>query len=91
MERSQMDDFFGAYDRLNREATFDVFRAYLMQVVTIHHAMFKRLLFDQDTLPLELIELFEDAGKTYARISVDLKKIHGQSDSMLNSILKPES
>jgi hypothetical protein len=48
----------------------DFSRIYLKQVVTIHQAMFERLLFAEDaTVSLELAELFRDAGKTYLRIS----------------------
>ena len=45
-------------------------RNYLQQVVTIHCAMFERLLKDDDhPLPLELAELFEDAANTYLNFS----------------------
>ena len=48
----------------------DFSRTYLRQVVTIHQAMFERLLFDEDSaVSLELAELFHDAGKTYLQIS----------------------
>ena len=48
----------------------DFSRTYLKQVVTIHQAMFERLLFDQDAaVSLELAELFDDAGRTYLQIS----------------------
>ena len=48
----------------------DFSRIYLKQVVTIHQAMFERLLFAEDaTVSLELAELFHDAGKTYLQIS----------------------
>ena len=48
----------------------DFSRTYLKQVVTIHQAMFERLLFADDaTVSLELAELFNDAGKTYLKIS----------------------
>jgi hypothetical protein len=48
----------------------DFFRSHLKQVVSIHRAMFEKLLFeeDQDVGP-ELAELFEDAGKTYLQIA----------------------
>jgi hypothetical protein len=43
---------------------------YLKQVVTIHQAMFEKLLFDEDAaVSLELAELFQDAGRTYLQIS----------------------
>jgi hypothetical protein len=48
----------------------DFSRIYLKQVVTIHQAMFERLLFAEDAaVSLELAELFQDAGKTYLRIA----------------------
>ena len=51
------------------EAVWDYFRAYLRQVVGIHQTMFEKLLSDEGELPLELAELFKDAGDTYIRIS----------------------
>jgi hypothetical protein len=48
----------------------DFSRAYLRQVVSIHQAMFERLLFDEDaSVGEDLAELFQDAGKTYLRIA----------------------
>ena len=48
----------------------DFSRTYLKQVVTIHQAMFERLLFDEDaSVGEDLAELFQDAGKTYLRIA----------------------
>lgn len=48
----------------------DFFRSHLKQVVTIHQAMFQKLLFEDDSaVGLELAELFQDVGKTYLRIS----------------------
>ena len=42
----------------------------MKQVVTIHQAMFEKLLFDEDAaVSLDLAELFHDAGKTYLQIS----------------------
>jgi hypothetical protein len=39
-------------------------------VVTIHQAMFQKLLFDEDmTVGTDLAELFNDVGKTYLRIA----------------------
>lgn len=54
---------------LEREAVLDFFRSYLKQVVGIHQVMFEKLLAEDTELPLELAELFEDAGNTYIRIS----------------------
>jgi hypothetical protein len=48
----------------------DFSRTYLKQVVSIHQAMFEKLLFDEDaTVGQDLAELFQDAGKTYLRIA----------------------
>jgi len=48
----------------------DFSRTYLKQVVSIHQAMFERLLFDEDAaVGQDLAELFQDAGKTYLRIA----------------------
>ena len=48
----------------------DFSRAYLRQVVSIHQAMFERLLFDEDAaVGQDLAELSQDAGKTYLRIA----------------------
>ena len=44
--------------------------AYLKQVVAIHQAMFEKLLFDEDAaVSLDLADLFQDAGRTYLKIS----------------------
>jgi hypothetical protein len=48
----------------------DFSRTYMRQVVTIHQAMFEKLLFDKDAaMSPDLAELFHDAGKTYLQIS----------------------
>jgi hypothetical protein len=53
----------------------DFSRTYMKQVVTIHQAMFEKLLFDQDAaVSLELAELFQDAGRTYLQISERISK-----------------
>jgi len=57
------------YGPVQGEAVWDYFRAYLRQVVGIHQTMFEKLLSDEGELPLELAELFKDAGDTYIRIS----------------------
>jgi hypothetical protein len=55
--------------------TVDFSRTYIKQVVTIHQAMFEKLLFDQDAaVSLELAELFQDAGRTYLQISERITK-----------------
>ena len=48
----------------------DFSKDYLRQVVSIHQAMFQKLLFeDKSEIDLDLAELFQDVGKTYLRIS----------------------
>ena len=50
--------------------TVDFTRTYLRQVVSIHQAMFEKLLFDEDAaVGQNLADLFQDAGKTYLRIA----------------------
>lgn len=62
----------------NQEADIDAiteyFRAHLKQVVTLHMAMFEKLLFESDDIPVELAELFEDAGNTYIDISETISR-----------------
>ena len=51
--------------RENTGTNVDFSRAYMKQVVTIHQAMFEKLLFNEDAaVGLDLAELFRDAGKT---------------------------
>jgi hypothetical protein len=52
------------------------FRSELMQVVTVHQAMFQKLLFEHPALPLELAELFEDAGNVYLGFSEAISAQH---------------
>lgn len=48
----------------------EFYRLHLRQVVTIHQAMFQKLLFEEDSATdLDLAELFQDVGKTYLQIS----------------------
>ena len=48
----------------------DFYRSHLRQVVTIHQAMFQKLLFEEDSAAgPELAELFQDTGKTYLQIA----------------------
>jgi hypothetical protein len=48
----------------------DFYRNYLKEVVTIHQAMFEKLLFEEHAaVDMDLAELFQDVGKTYLRIS----------------------
>jgi len=54
----------------NASNTVDFSRTYLRQVVSIHQAMFEKLLFDeQAAVGQDLAELFQDAGKTYLQIA----------------------
>lgn len=54
----------------NASITVDFSRTYLKQVVSIHQAMFEKLLFDGEALVgQDLAELFQDAGKTYLQIA----------------------
>lgn len=53
----------------------DFYRSHLRQVVTIHQAMFQRLLFDENAATeTALAELFQDVGKTYLRISEQISE-----------------
>jgi hypothetical protein len=48
----------------------DFSRTYLKQVVSIHQAMFEKLLFDEGAaVGLDLADLFYDASKTYLQIA----------------------
>jgi hypothetical protein len=48
----------------------DFYRSHLQQIVSIHQAMFQKLLFEENSaVDLDLAELFQDVGKTYLRIS----------------------
>ena len=95
MERPQADDSSWSLDQLDQNITSELFRARLRQIVTIHHVQFEKLLFEEDTLPPELGQLFEAAGTTYLQLAKEFEKHHGQTDDpsgpMLNSSLKPES
>jgi hypothetical protein len=63
-------------DKADASTIMDYFRSYLQQVVTLHTAMFQKLLFEADDVPLELAELFEDAGNTYLGISESISRHH---------------
>jgi hypothetical protein len=52
------------------EHAVDFLRSHLQQVVTIHQAMFDKLLFTNDAaVGHDLATLFRDAGKTYLELS----------------------
>jgi hypothetical protein len=48
------------------------FRKTLRQTVSIHSAMFHKLLFQNEELPLELAALFEDVGNRYLDFSDEI-------------------
>jgi hypothetical protein len=75
---------------MNSDITSEPFRAYMKQVVTVHHVMFEKLLF-QEAKSQELAQLFADAGRTYLEIAETIEKCQGLSESRLNNILNPES
>lgn len=52
------------------------FQAQVKQVVTIHQAMFDKLLADHVDLPLELAELLEDAANVYLNLSEEISQRH---------------
>jgi hypothetical protein len=60
----------------------DVLRDHLKQVVSIHQLMFQRLLFENDTTEMDLAELFNDAGKTYLRISQQISEKYSSFHSL---------
>lgn len=65
-------------EQAQADTIVDHLRAYLQQIVTLHTAMFQRLLFEGEGVPLELAELFEDAGNTYITLSESVSKHHLQ-------------
>lgn len=54
----------------------EYFQTYLQQVVTLHTAIFRKLLFESEGVPLDLAELFEDAGNTYLDLAEDIVQHH---------------
>ena len=58
-------------------------RVHLRQVVTIHQAMFEKLLFDENaSVGLELAELFDDASRTYLQISKRINETYLSQHSL---------
>ncbi len=60
----------------------------------MHTDMFRRLLFKGEGVPLELAELFEDAGNTYITLPESISKLHlqrefSQVEEQLNPDIKP--
>lgn len=81
-------------EQVEADTIVDHLRSYLQQVVTLHTAMFQRLLFDGEGVPLELAELFEDAGNTYISLSESISRHHlqrrlSQVEEQLDSSVKP--
>lgn len=55
----------------------ELLRARLRDLITIHNAMFRRLLFEQPLTAAELADLFRDVGKTYLELS---EALHVEND-----------
>lgn len=75
-------------------AIMDYFQSYLQQVVSLHAAMFQKLLFEAEGVPLELAELFEDVGNTYLGLSESISRHHlqrrlSQVEEQLNAGVEP--
>jgi hypothetical protein len=73
-----MQEWRGDPDTWEAGVVVEFFRSYLMQVVTIHSAMFEKLLFKGEGIPIELAELFEDAGNTYLDIAERINDEHSR-------------
>lgn len=52
------------------------FRKDLRRIVDTHTVMFKKMLFQNEALPLELADLFEDVGNRYLDISERISEMH---------------
>lgn len=62
--------------RVERQEITAFLRKDLRRVVNIHTVMFQKLLFQVEELPLELADLFEDAGNRYLDISEQITRLH---------------
>lgn len=62
--------------RLASQEIAEFFRKDLHRVVSIHTVMFQKLLFQNEELPLELADLFEDVGNRYLDISDRICELH---------------
>ena len=51
-------------------------QASLAESLSLHTAMFERLLFEEDDLPLELGELLEDVANRYLTFSESISRLH---------------
>lgn len=71
-----MQEWRGDPETWEADVLVEFFRSYLKQVVTIHSAMFDKLLFQGEGIPVELAELFEDAGNTYLDIAERINDEH---------------
>ena len=68
MTMPTIDNDLAATD-LDRSDILIFFREDLRRIVSTHTVMFEKLLFQDDNVPLELAELFEDIANTYLDIS----------------------
>jgi predicted amidohydrolase len=76
-------------DQADPDAVLNCFRSHLEEVVTLHAAMFNKLLFEADGVPLELAELFEDVANTYMGLSERISEHHLQRHSHIEEELDP--
>jgi hypothetical protein len=67
-------DPFDDLDQVDASTISEFFREHLKQVVRLHTAMFEKLLFEDKDMPIQLAELFEDAGNTYLDISESISR-----------------
>lgn len=82
MAREQMDDLV-VVNELDGGEILMFFRNDLRRIVSTHTVMFEKLLFQEDDLPLELAELFEDVANTYLDISEKISARHKGSASQV--------
>lgn len=55
----------------------DFYRSHLKQIVTIHQAMFQKLLFEEHAaVGPELADLFHEIGRAYLQISRRISESH---------------
>jgi hypothetical protein len=91
MGRAQSDNTGPARAHIRADFALESLHAYLKQVVSVHHVMFEKLLFQHHTVRPELARLFEDVGRSYLDIARDIERHYDARGSRLNNILKPES
>ena len=68
MATASADDLI-VVNELDGSQILTFFRNDLRRIVSTHTVMFEKLLFQDDDMPLELAELFEDVANTYLDIS----------------------